>query len=249
MYGSIHRRPILAGLCALALLASATGCETARARVLRPTCQRVEQGDALVALTFKSTIETEGIVGEQLVYEVSLRNAALRPIKSTDGRYQNKAGAVAASKTLMVLQNPTTFESVPLTIPVEQLQIRKGDWPVSAVFRLYNISGECIAQASCPVPSQPARRAAVATEAPARPAPVPDRRATSQPTTRPKPQPTVTPTTTTRPTTLPATWQTSQPTTQPTAEPTTRPAKPRPEPVEPVSPRPARPTRPRGRTG
>lgn len=249
MQGFMHRWPILAGLCVLVLLASATGCETARARVLRPTCQRVEQGDALVALTFKSTIETEGIVGEQLVYEVSLRNAALRPIKSTDGRYQNKAGAVAASKTLMVLQNPSTFESVPLTIPVEQLQIRKGDWPVSAVFRLYNNSGECIAQASCPVPSQPVRRAAAATDAPAKPAPVPDQRATSQPTTRPRPQPTIQPAPTTRPATQPTTRPTAQPTTRPAAATTTRPAKPRPEPVEPVSPRPAQPTRPRGRRG
>lgn len=236
MRGAMQRWSILPGACVLALLVTATGCETTRARVLRPTCQRVQEGDALRALTFKANIETEGLVGEQLVYEVSLRNAALRPIKSTDGHYQNKAGAVAASKTLMVLQDPSTFEAVPLSIPVEQLQIRRDDWPVSAVFRLYNGAGECIAQASCAVPSEPAKRRAPTATAPVivpvppqtsppKTSPPRERPAASQPTTRP----------------------TSRPTTRPAAQPTTRAAKPRTEPTE-LRPTPSRPTRPRGGT-
>ncbi len=141
------------------LVLCASGC-VSQARMFRPTCQRVQPGGELEALAFSVTVETDGLLGQQLIYEVSLVNAAAKPIKSTDERYQNSVGAVAASKTLMVLESPSTFKDLPLSIPAEQLQIRKGDWPVMARFRLYDVDGTCLAQASCAVPPEKVERVA-----------------------------------------------------------------------------------------
>lgn len=205
MRGRGHLPRILGGTGLLVLLALAEGCAIPQAKLLRPSCRRVQQGSVLKSLGFTVTAETQGLRGNQVIYEVSLYNVAGKPIKSRDAHYQNSAGTVAASKTLMVLESPSTFKDLELSIPVEELHIRKGDWPVSAKFRLYDVAGECLAQASCAVPPEPAKAVATvrpgqtpptraaATTQPTASTPRKDRPPTTQPTTqptRPRPVPT-----------------------------------------------------------
>lgn len=225
-----RERRCLAGVAGLCLLAAlSTGCLTPQAELLNPSCRRVERDNHLDALAFTVTAETRALVGEQLVYEVSLYNAAGKPIRSSDGRYQNRAGAVAASKTLMVFESPATFENLQLSIPATELQIRRADWPVSAQFRLYQANGECLAQVSCGVP--PAAERVAATRPPASPTPPTkaasgkDKVPANQPTTRPtKPERGQERAPTTQPTMRPSKSETGQeraPTTQPTTRPST----------------------------
>ena len=108
MRGLQHLWPIVLGGGPLALIAMTSGCAAPGAKLLRPTCQRVQRGEGLDALAFTATVETRGLLGEQLIYEAALYNSAGRPIKSASRRYRNKAGTLAASKTLMVLESPWT---------------------------------------------------------------------------------------------------------------------------------------------
>lgn len=184
--------------CVLLFLVLAGGCMRPEARVLQPSCRRIQPGKALEALVFTATVETRRLVGEQLVYEVSLRNQAGKPLRSDDGRYQNKAGAVAASRTLIVLESPCTFKAITLSIPASELRIRKNDWPLSARFSLLNVAGQCLAEAACAVPPEPTARVATTRPAPAaapRAASTPPPatgtlRKEGAPTTRPTTQPT-----------------------------------------------------------
>jgi nucleoid-associated protein YgaU len=240
------------------------GCVAPRATLLQPDCRRIVRDSRLEALAFRATVETRGLAGEQLIYEVSLRNAAGKPIRSADGHYQNMAGAVSASKTLMVFESPATFEDVALSIPAGELHIGEGDWPVSARFRLYNVAGDSLAQVACAVPPAPAIHVATArpaktapprtmtTKSPGTTVPRKDQRTTPPPATQPATRaPGPERLTTTRPTTRPRVpapggrpATTAPAATQPTAQPT----KPRPIPPAQKSPPRGRPeTRPAGR--
>ncbi len=164
-----HMRRILLWGCGGILLSLAGGCALPQARLTDPTCQRVQRGQDRGALAFTVTLDTEGMVGEQLIYEVSLHDGAGRPVRSADGRYQNRSGAVAASRTVLVMESPSTFKGLPLTIPVTALPTRPSSRPVSARFGVYTVAGECLAEASCAVPPEPRR--AVAARRPAPPTP------------------------------------------------------------------------------
>jgi hypothetical protein len=151
-YASLtHTRLWIALLIPLAL---AAGCATPRATLVDPTCRRVTRGDQAEALAFTATIQTQGLLGEQCIYEVTLHDAAGRPIRSRSGHYQNKDGAVAASRTFVVLQSPRTYEAFPLAIPTDELPPEQRSRPLSAKFRLYSTAGEALAEASCDVPGE-----------------------------------------------------------------------------------------------
>ncbi len=175
------RRVLLWG-CGGVLLSLTGGCALQQARLTDPVCQRVQHGQDRSALAFTVTLDTEGLVGEELIYEVSLHDAADRPVRSADGRYQNRSGAVAASRTILVAESPATFKDLPLAIPLTALPTRPGSRPVSATFRVYTVAGECLAEASCAVPPEPRR-----TVAAQRPVPVTPPRTVAEPPRAPAP--------------------------------------------------------------
>ena len=140
-------------LLLILLLGSAVGCASSpRAEFLRVSCDRVQRGRDLQAVSFTSSIRAQGLAGQQVLYRVGVVDSRLRPLKSTDGRFSNASGNVAASKALMVHESPWTFENVTVTIPAAELEINARDLPVLAQFTVCLPNGECLAQETTVVP-------------------------------------------------------------------------------------------------
>ena len=132
-------------LWVMVLLAALAGCSSSpRAEFLQVSCDRVERGGELQAVSFGSAIEVHGLAGQQVVYRVSVVDSRLRPLKSADKRFRDAAGNVAASKALMVHESPWTLTDARVTIPVTELEIRRRDLPVLAEFSVCLASGECL---------------------------------------------------------------------------------------------------------
>ncbi|MFH1749019.1 MAG: LysM peptidoglycan-binding domain-containing protein [Planctomycetota bacterium] len=147
------------------LLGLVGGCVSPRVTFLRVAASRVQQDGELQAVSFSSSIQTEGLAGQQIIYRVGLVNSKLRPLKSLDRRFQNPDGTVGASRALMVHEYSWTFEDVKVTIPVSELEIQAQDLPVLAVFGIYLPGGERLAQETTVVPVYDAPQAPLQLEA------------------------------------------------------------------------------------
>ena len=140
-------------LCAVVVLGALVGCSSApRAELLNVTCDRVERGGELQAVTFDAAIAARGLAGQQVIYRVSVVDSRLRPLKSPDERFRDAAGNVAASKALMVPESPWTIENARVTIPVNELEIRTRDLPVLAEFSVCLASGKCLDRQTAMLP-------------------------------------------------------------------------------------------------
>jgi hypothetical protein len=109
-------------------------------------------------LDFVATFTADNLLNQQIIYQVVLEDARRRPIQSTDAGFRDARGRVAASKTLMVLESPWTFENTTLSIPLGQLEVHASDLPVTAVYSVCQADGACLASARTPVPLVRARR-------------------------------------------------------------------------------------------
>jgi hypothetical protein len=153
------------------------------------------------AVCFSAGIEARELAGEQLVYEIKLKSADSTPIRSSNGRYQDAAGQVAARKTLLVTDTVWITDEARVSIPVQELELQPSDFPVFADFGVCRASGERLARITRRLPLRPqtppsagasgapsgarAARPAVIPSAPPVPPPaakVPRRPPTAQPT-------------------------------------------------------------------
>jgi hypothetical protein len=142
-----NRLPIL-----LSVIGLIGGCAAPHAEFVQVACDRVERGDVLSGLSFRSSIETRDLAGQQLVYRVGLLDSQMRPIRSRDRRFEDVSGHVAASKTLMVPNSVWTFADVAAVIPASELELRPRDLPALAVFGLYRADGTRLTQEFTTVP-------------------------------------------------------------------------------------------------
>ena len=156
----MHTRPLLLSRALLlgllcTLLGALWGCATPRAEFLRAECRRVQRDGELGAVAFTSRVATNRLAGQQLIFKVNLVDSRYQPIRSGDGRYEDAAGNVAASKALMVLESPWTFERVEVSIPADELEVDADDRPVFARFGIYDPEGAPLAQtiARLPLPA------------------------------------------------------------------------------------------------
>lgn len=122
------------------------GCVLPSVRLERAVCTPVVREGVLDSLRFTADFTARGLAGEQLIYEVVLVNGRLEPIPSRDHRYRNKAGHIAAGKTLLVGGEPWEFKDVTVSLPATQLELRRSDLPVLAEFSLYRTDGTCLAR-------------------------------------------------------------------------------------------------------
>jgi nucleoid-associated protein YgaU len=106
----------------------------------------VTRGGRLDSVDFTAALETEGVMGEQLIYEVRLLNSEFAAIKSWNGRYEDAAGNVAASKAIVVADSPWIREDLTVSIPVKELELRRSDLPAWAEFGIYRPNGVCFAR-------------------------------------------------------------------------------------------------------
>lgn len=145
-------------VCLLLIASTFTlaGCASEGVNLARVRCRPIQKLGSFEGVAFGADIDTTGFAGRQLVYQVVLLGGDGRPIRSIDGRFQNSAGAVSASRTLMVFRSPQAFPNARLTIPADELEVFEDDLPVTAVFTLSLADGTPLANARRRVPlSQP----------------------------------------------------------------------------------------------
>lgn len=145
------------------------GCAPVGVNFVRVHCQPIQKLGSLDGVAFGADIDTNGYAGQQLVYQVVLLDRNGRPLRSIDGEYQNAAGAVSASKTLMVLQSPQSFENAEIVIPAKELEVREDDMPVTAAFTLALSDGTPIASAKSRLPLERPTLGVLATDPPTEP--------------------------------------------------------------------------------
>ncbi len=112
-----------------------------------------QQQEQVEGVKFESSILTKGLGGQQLVYQVTLQDKAGRPIRSRDGRYQNKAGNVAAARSFYVNFPLQSFGNLKVTLPADQFEVRNNHLPVTAKFGIYTVTGEELASTQSTVPA------------------------------------------------------------------------------------------------
>lgn len=134
-----------------ALLLVAGGCAPS-ARFTRVDCRPVGNGDDLRGMAFTSSVSTVAMKGQQLIYRVRLLDGHGRPLRSSDDRFRDAEGNVAAAKALMAFDSPWDFDDVSIAIPAEELEIHPEDRPVGAEFSLVTPEGKVLAQTVRPLP-------------------------------------------------------------------------------------------------
>lgn len=148
---------LLASLGALA----ATGCFPS-VRITRAECRALAQGEKFDGLAFVATVDTTNVVDQQILYSVTLEDAAGNPLRSRDGRYEDPQGRVAASKALMVLQAPWRFDDQTIAIPADELPLNDVRGPLTAVFTIATPEGDVLAEQRASVPVRVPGRAVAA---------------------------------------------------------------------------------------
>ncbi len=134
---------------------SLVGCTTSQVTFQMSQTQIVrnpQQQKIIEGVKFESSVITKGLGGQQLIYQVTLQDKAGRPIRSRDGRYQTKAGEVAAARSFFVHFPLQTFSNLQVTIPADQFEVRNNHLPITAKVGIYTIAGNELARNLCPIP-------------------------------------------------------------------------------------------------
>lgn len=130
----MSRRTWLAWLC-LGAVPLWAGCAAARpVQFVQVDVAPQYKNDVLDAVRFTASVRTAGISDAQLIYQVRLLDARGRAVRSTNGRYQNAAGEVAAAKTFIIQQDPWTAEGLSVAIPLDELELTEDHLPAAAEF-------------------------------------------------------------------------------------------------------------------
>lgn len=129
------------------------GCSASpRVEFMSATSEKVEKEGRLEAFNFRASFRATGLKGEQLLYRVHLTDRASRPLRSSDGRYELKTGALGATRTLMVFHSDEVLADVVASIPARQLWVTQEQLPLRAYIGVYRATGERLAVAVRAVP-------------------------------------------------------------------------------------------------
>ena len=150
-HAGASRRRLHAGAgLLLALTGLLGGCAARVVDLQRITISARPADGPVEALGFHGDVSASGFTGEQLVYEVTVLDRDGDPLLSRDGRYQNRAGHVAAGKTVMVWQDVATFENLTVTLPLREVPADQGGRAVWARFAVYDRAGRMLAEREMP---------------------------------------------------------------------------------------------------
>lgn len=174
-------------ICTGLLLATA-GCSASSGKFMRNIYRRATLDDGTPAVRFESDFRVRNLGTEQIVYEVTLLDQEGRPLRSTNAKYQNRAGHVATGKTLLASGGNADYEAVVVNLPVSEVEVaREENRPFTVRYSLYDIEDRLLAQSDVPIrsrsgtlrtasedaDSQPTAKAAPAPSAEPSPAPAP----------------------------------------------------------------------------
>lgn len=128
------------------LTALAGGCAAPYVGFQDTRCRPVTRDGRLHSVVFTSSLKTEGHAGSQLIYRVRVLDSNFGAVKSRNGRYEDAAGNVAASKAFAVPDSPWICRDLTVSIPASELELRRTDLPAWAEFAVCNPKGVCVAQ-------------------------------------------------------------------------------------------------------
>lgn len=134
------------------VLMGALGC-VPQARFLSVACAPETDEDDLTGVSFRSSFETLHMDQQQLLCEVAVLDPQARPVRSETGRYKDRSGNLTAMRTVMVLQNPSRFENVQMSIPAAELSAANRQRPAFAEFRIATPDGKMLASQRVALPA------------------------------------------------------------------------------------------------
>lgn len=140
-------------IAALAAAASflAIGCAPAVKFLQTEAKPNVEEGK-IKSVTFLAAFRADNLSDEQVVYKVRVLNRRNEPIRSGNGTFRDTDGDVAASKTYMIGPSPFVVPDAQVSIPARELEVRRGDLPISAEFLVFDAAGKELAKTTAPIP-------------------------------------------------------------------------------------------------
>lgn len=128
---------VVIGMAAAGLLA---GCAPS-AQFVKTDCRVDEAAARGGAVRIVSTFRCGGVTGDQVLYSMTVLDARGQPVRSRDASYRDEAGNVAASRALFSPRPDWVFEDEALTIPLDQLDVRAADLPVTALITVREPGG------------------------------------------------------------------------------------------------------------
>lgn len=141
-------------ICTGLLLATA-GCSASSGKFMRNIYRRATLDDGTTAVRFESDFRVRNLGTEQIVYEVTLLDQEGRPLRSTNAKYQNRAGHVATGKTLLASGGNADYEAVVVNLPVSEVEVaREENRPFTVRYSLYDIEDRLLAQSDVPIRSR-----------------------------------------------------------------------------------------------
>ena len=126
------------------VLTGLTGCLAGQPRFVEAHAEPMGPADQLQGLEFRAALQVPGMAGQSVLLRVSLLDARAEPIRSRDGRFETRAGVVAASKSLLVL--PDEWAEGIVRIPAAELGLESGATPRYAEFVLLQPDGAQLAR-------------------------------------------------------------------------------------------------------
>lgn len=145
------RRALALQLAASLLSFLAIGCAPAVTFLQTEAKPNVEEGK-IKSVTFLAAFRADNLTDQQIVYKVRVLNRRNEPIRSGNGTYRDTDGDVAASKTYMIGPSPFVVPDAQVSIPARELEVRRGDLPISAEFIVFDAGGKELAKTTGPIP-------------------------------------------------------------------------------------------------
>ncbi len=142
----------------LVAVAMAVGCSPS-VKFMRTECLYIPERAGPGSVAFVSTFEARNLTNEQLVYHVTLERSGDRPVRAPGTQYRDKDGRVAATRSVICFNSPSTFENTRVAIPVGQLGVTPEDRSVTAVFAVNRADGTTLATDRLPLPLARVHRA------------------------------------------------------------------------------------------
>jgi len=142
----------------LPAVAISVGCSPS-VKFTRTECLYIPERAGPGSVAFVSTFEARNLTNEQLVYHVSLERSGDRPVRAPGTQYRDKDGRVAATRSVICLNSPTTFENTRVAIPAGQLGVTPEDRLITAVFAVNRADGTTLATDRLPLPLARVHRA------------------------------------------------------------------------------------------
>lgn len=117
--------------------------------------RKVVTNKGVPSVKFETDLRIAGAATEQLQMEVTLLDRDGRPLRSGNGRFQNRSGHVAAGRALVAPGGEGTYTNEYVLLPVSEVEVPERRPPAFARFAVYDLLGALIVQHDIPFRLRP----------------------------------------------------------------------------------------------